>query len=119
MIGEVKKNKVEKCPYIMLIKKYKLVPDLNMGYKEEYIYGEALTEEGTIIPLMTKEEYQEISGFLTIFNSHFYTTGSIIVIDAKVRMDYEDLFQSKRKRGKSFFDILHEISKEDMYGVDE
>ena len=42
-------------PYIMIVEKYKLVPDLNMGYYSEFIYAEALSADGMIIPLNTEK----------------------------------------------------------------
>ena len=111
-----KENKMKDdriSPYIMLVLKYKRVPDdLSMGYYSEYICAEALSEDGTIIPLNTKKQYSEISGSLNIFNSKYFTTGSIIVTDADVRTDYVEMFNSKRGRGKTYFSIMHEIAKD-------
>ncbi len=80
-----------------------------MGYYSEFIYGEALMEDGTIIPLDTEKQYDVISGTLNILNSKQFTTGSIIVTDAKVRTDYVEMFNSKRRKGKTYFSIMHEI----------
>ena len=106
------KKETTNTTYVILVQKYKLVPDFNMGYYSEYIYAEALSEDGTIVQLNTKKQYSEISGFLNIFNSKHFTTGSIIVTDAEVRTDYVEMFNSKRGRGKTYFSILHEISEE-------
>ena len=107
-----KENKMKDdriSPYIMMVHKYRLVPDFNMGYYSEFIYGEALMEDGTIIPLDIEKQYREISGTLNFLNSKHFTTGSIIVTDAKVRTDYVEMFNSKRGRGKTYFSIMHEI----------
>ena len=105
----VKRNVTEKCPYIMLVNKYKLVPDLNMGYYSEFIYGETLMEDGTIIPLYTETEYSEVRRFFNLFNSKMFSTGRDIVTDAMVRADYTEVFNSKRGRGRSYFLILNQI----------
>jgi hypothetical protein len=98
--------------YIMMVEKYKQVPDFNMGYYSEFICAEALSEDGTIIPLNTKKQYFEIYGSLNVLNSKQFTTGSIIVTDADVRTDYVEMFNSKRGRGKTYFSIMHEIAKD-------
>ena len=99
-----------KNPYIILVHKYRLMPDFNMSYYSEFIYGEALMEDGTIIPLNTEKQYDEIyPGSLNILNSEQFITGSIIVTDAKVRTDYVEMFNSKSGRGKTYFSIMHEI----------
>ena len=105
--------------YIMIVEKYKRVPDdLSMGYYSEFICAEALSEDGTIIPLNTKKQYFEIygslnvPGSLNILNSEHFTTGSIIVTDAEVKTDYVEMFNSKRGRGKTYFSIMHEIAKD-------
>ncbi len=98
-----------KTPYIILVHKYRLVPDFNMSYYSEFIYGEALTEDGTIIPLDTEKQYWEIYRTLSSLNPKHFTTGSIIVTDAEVRTDYVEMFNSKRGKGKTYFSIMHEI----------
>lgn len=103
------KKETTKTPYVILVHKYKLVPDWNMGYYSEFIYGEALMEDGTITTLNTEKQYREISGTLNILNSKHFTTGSIIVTDAEVRTDYVEMFNSKRGKGKTYFSIMHEI----------
>ena len=32
--------------------------------------------------------------------------------DVYVREDYKEIFESKRKKGKTFFTIIHEMAKE-------
>ena len=104
------KKENSKTPYIILVEKYRLVPDdLSMGYYSEFVYAEALSEDGTITTLNTEKQYREISGTLNILNSKHFTTGSIIVTDAEVRTDYVEMFNSKRGRGKTYFSIMHEI----------
>ncbi len=98
--------------YIMIVEKYKLVPDLNMGYYSEFIYAEALSADGMIIPLNTEKQYLEIYGSLTFLNSKHFTSGSIIVTDAEVSTEYVEMFNYKRGRGKSYFSIMHEIAKD-------
>ena len=111
---EARQLALEKCPYIMIVEKYKLAPDdLSMGYYSEFIYGEALMDDGTIIPLHTETEWSETREFLTFLNSKDFSTGSYpIATYACVRTDYAEIFNSKRARGKTYFSILHEISKE-------
>ncbi len=103
------KKETTKTPYVILVHKYRLVPDFNMGYYSEYIYGEALMEDGTIISLDTEKQYWEIYRTLNILNSEQFTSGSDIVTDAKVRTDYVEMFNSKRRKGKTYFSIMHEI----------
>ena len=103
------KKETTNTTYVILVQKYKLVPDFNMGYYSEYIYGEALTEDGTIISLDTEKQYYEIWRTLNFLNPKHFTSGSIIVTDAEVRTDYVEMFNSKRRRGKTYFSIMHEI----------
>ena len=109
---EARMNAMEKTPYIVVAHKFEQVPDLNMGYYSEYIFGEALMEDGTIIPLFSEAEYSEVrpefgSAYFGVYTGKYpnYTY-------VKVREDYKEIFESKRKKGKTFFTILHEMAKE-------
>ena len=68
--------------------------------------------DGTIIPLFSKAEYYEVwrelgSAYFEVCTGKYpnYT-------DVYVREDYKEIFESKRKKGKTFFTILHEMAKE-------
>ena len=74
--------------------------------------GKDLMEDGTIIPLFSKAEYYEVwrelgSAYFEVCTGKYpnYT-------DVYVREDYKEIFESKRKKGKTFFTILHEMAKE-------
>lgn len=109
---EARRNAMESNPYIMVVDTYEQVPDLNMGYYSKFKYGEALMEDGTIIPLFSKTEYWEARpefrlGFINVSTGKYpnYT-------DVCVREDYKEILESKRKKGKTFFSIMREIAKE-------
>lgn len=109
---ESRMKAMEKSPYIAVVDAFEQVPDLNMGYNSEFKYGEALMEDGTIIPLFSKTELWEVLperrlGFIDVETGKFpnYT-------DVRLRKDYEEVFVSKRKRGKTFFSIMYEMAKE-------
>lgn len=109
---ESRMKAMEKSPYIAVVDAFGQVPDLNMGYDSEFKYGEALMEDGTIIPLFSKTELWEVLpesrlGFIDVETGKYpnYT-------DVRLRKDYEEVFESKCKRGKTFFSIMHEMAKE-------
>ena len=69
-------------------------------------------EDGTIIPLFSETELWEVLpecwlGFIDVSTGKFpnYT-------DVRLRKDYEEVFVTKRKKGKTFFSIMHEMAKE-------
>ena len=106
---EARQQALEKCPYIMLVQKHEW---FDAGFGTRWFCGEALMEDGTIIPLHTEREYSELySRFLKLKPERFYT-GDYIITDVELRPDYVEKFKSKRVRGKTYFSILHEISKE-------
>lgn len=101
---ESRMKAMEKSPYIAVV--------LNLGYDAEFKYGEALMEDGTIIPLFSETELWEVLperrlGFIDVETGRFpnYT-------DVRLRKDYEEVFVTKRKKGKTFFSIMHEMAKE-------
>ena len=104
-------NALESNPYIMVVDDYELWPDNNMGYGSTFIYGEALMDDGTVIPYYSESEYREACPG---FSEYIYvSTGKYPnYTDAYVRNDYKEVFESKRKRGKTFFSIMHEMAKE-------
>ena len=106
------------CPYIMMVQRYAWLDAgfgtrwFDMGFGTRWFCGEALMEDGTIIPLHTEKEATELySRFLKLNPERFYT-GDDIITDAEVRPDYVEMFKSKMANGKTYFSILHEISKE-------
>ena len=107
---EARMKAMKKTPYIVVAENYDQVPDLNMGYYSEFIFGEALMEDGTIIPLFSKAEYNEVCSKLE--TAHFCTGKYPNYSDVYVRKDYKEMFEAKRKKGKTFFAILHEMAKE-------
>ena len=110
---ESRRKAMEKTPYIMFAEEYEL--DCGMGYYAPYIYGEALMEDGTIIPIFSEIEFNNIEPMIFSVKSPFYriyTERGIHISDAYVRNDYKEVFEPKRKKGRTYFSILHEIANE-------
>ena len=61
-------NALESTPYIMVVDDYELWTDNNMGYGSTFIYGEALMDDGTVIPYYSESEYREACpGFFRVY----------------------------------------------------
>jgi hypothetical protein len=109
---EARMKAIEKTQYIAVAVEDEMVPNLNRGYHSEYRYGEALMEDGTIIPLFSEAEYNEVrSEFESPYSvccTGKYPNGFSVY----VRKDYNEMFESKLIMDKTFFSILHEMAME-------
>ncbi len=93
----------------MLVRKHRW---FDGGLGNIWYCGEALMEDGTIIPLHTDRENLELYfRLLRLKPSKFYTS-DFITTEVDLRPDYVEMVKSKRARGKKYLSILHEISKE-------
>ena len=109
---ESRMKAMEKSPYIAVVHAFEQVPDLNMGYDSEFKYGEALMEDGTIIPLFSETELWKVLPEIRVGFIDFETGKFPNYTDVRLRKDYEEVFVTKRKKGKTFFSIMHEMAKE-------
>ena len=129
---EARMEAMERSPYIMIVYLFKQESDMNMGYDSMFRsrwripfplmsnrgydsmfrYGQALMEDGTIIPVYSDTEYFE----------EFFPPGEAFYIigtgrypnysEADVREDYWEEFQSRRQKGKTFLSILNDMAEE-------
>lgn len=85
---------------------------MNMGYDSMFRYGQALMEDGTIIPVYSDTEY--FKEFLPKLGSfHSIETGRYPnYSEADVREDYWEEFQSRRQKRKTFLSILNDMAEE-------
>lgn len=107
--AEARMEAMERGPYIMIVYLFKQVLGI---YDSMFRYGQALMEDGTIIPVYSDTEY--FKEFLpTLESFHITETGRYPnYSEADVREDYWEEFQSRRQKRKTFLSILNDMAEE-------
>lgn len=113
---ERRKTVMSNVPYIVYVENYYYEPNGNMGWNHSFNCAWGLMEDGTIIPIDSKKEADEIRR--NIFQKDGFqwpaikSAGSTTCTNTYIREDYLEQFQAYRKRGRSSLKIMRMMSED-------